>query len=366
MYESETEDSQNPNSRRRLSLRRFEKVTNPRSIHGIYPYRGKMSPLDASQVIKQLPSDSLILDPFCGTGTILYEAQSHGLNAIGVDNNPLACTIARGKTEPLNKETTMVQLENTIKDTKSLSKVESMPSQPARYFHKKTADQIMRILSLSDTFSTYLLSSFYGAICLTARACNNWLWTSTSVGRINKPLQNVDFYSTLLRKARKHIGFVKGTPSVAIHTHDSRELSKIVRKKSVDVVYTSPPYFDALDYTGYYTKIVLEILGVDRAEIRDGLIQRYSTYREEMKRALHSIDAVLRDNAIVIFVVGDRMVRKKLIRGADFFTDIAPWKDPYTVEREYTKTASSVWDKINTTQRKEQVIVWDLANGGRK
>ena len=110
MYESETEDSQNPNSRRRLSLRRFEKVTNPRSIHGIYPYRGKMSPLDASQVIKQLPSDSLILDPFCGTGTILYEAQTHGLNAIGVDNNPLACTIARGKTEPLNKETTMVQL----------------------------------------------------------------------------------------------------------------------------------------------------------------------------------------------------------------------------------------------------------------
>ena len=366
MYESETEDSQNPNSRRRLSLRRFEKVTNPRSIHGIYPYRGKMSPLDASQVIKQLPSDSLILDPFCGTGTILYEAQTHGLNAIGVDNNPLACTIARGKTEPLNKETTMVQLENTIEAAKSLSKVESMPSQPARYFHKKTADQIMRILSLSDTFSTYLLSSFYGAICLTARACNNWLWTSTSVGRINKPLQNVDFYSTLFRKARKHIGFVKGTPSVAIHTHDSRELSKIVRNKSVDVVYTSPPYFDALDYTGYYTKIVLEILGVDRAEIRDGLIQRYSTYREEMKRALQSIDEVLRDNAIVIFVVGDRMVRKKLIRGADFFTDIAPWKNPYTVEREYTKTASSLWDKINTTQRKEQVIVWDLAHGGRK
>jgi len=366
MYESETEDSQNPNSRRRLSLRRFEKVTNPRSIHGIYPYRGKMSPLDASQVIKQLPSDSLILDPFCGTGTILYEAQTYGLNAIGVDNNPLACTIARGKTEPLNKETTMVQLENTIEAAKSLSKVESMPSQPARYFHKKTADQIMRILSLSDTFSTYLLSSFYGAICLTARACNDWLWTSTSVGRINKPLQNVDFYSTLLRKARKHIGFVIGTPSVAIHTHDSRELSKIVRKKSVDVVYTSPPYFDALDYTGYYTKIVLEILGVDRAEIRDGLIQRYSTYQEEMKSALQSIDVVLRDNAIVIFVVGDRMVRKKLIRGADFFTDIAPWKNPYIVEREYTKTASSLWDKINTTQRKEQVIVWDLAHGGRK
>lgn len=362
----ESENHQNPISRRRLSLRRFEKVNNPRSIHGIYPYRGKMSPLDASHVIKQLPPDTLLLDPFCGTGTILYEAQAHGLNAIGVDNNPLACTIARGKTESLNKEVTMNQLSNTIEAAKTLSNVERMPSQPAKYFHKKTADQIMRILALSDSFTSFQLSSFYGAICLAARACNDWLWTSTSVGRINKPLKNVDFYSTLLRKSRKHIGFVRGTPSVAVHTHDTRKLSKIVRKKSIDVVYTSPPYFDALDYTGYYTKIVLEILNIDRAEIRDGLIQRYSTYQEEMRAALQSIDQVLHDESLVIFVVGDRMVRKKLVRGADFFAEIAPWKNPDIIERDYTKTASSLWDTINTTQRKEQVIVWDLAYGGRK
>ena len=365
MYEFETEDPHHPKSRK-LSLRRLEKVNNPRSIHGIYPYRGKMSPLDASHVIKQLPSDTLLLDPFCGTGTILYEAQVHGLNAIGVDNNPLACTIARGKTESLNKETAIMQLESAIGAAKSLSKVEEMASQPAKYFHKKTANQIMRILSLSDSFSAYLLSSFYGAICLAARACNNWLWTSTSVGRINKPLQDVDFYSTLLRKVRKHIEFVRGTPPVTVHTHDTRNLSYILPKKSVDVVYTSPPYFDALDYTGYYSKIVLEILDIDRTEIREGLIQRYSSYQEEMKKALHAIDYVLHDESLVIFVVGDRMVRKKLIRGADFFADIAPWKNPYIIEREYTKTASSLWDKINTTQRKEQVIVWDLADGGRK
>jgi len=105
---------------------------------------------------------------------------------------------------------------------------------------------------------------------------------------------------------------------------------------------------------------------VDRANIREGLIQRYSTYKEDMTKALQSIDQVLHDESLVIFVVGNRMVRKKLIRGSDFFTEIAPWSDPYIVEREYTKTASGLWDKINVTQRKEQVIVWDLACGGRK
>jgi site-specific DNA-methyltransferase (cytosine-N4-specific) len=366
MYESERGLLQKNGTRSKLSLRLFKKVNNPRSIHGIYPYRGKMSPLDAAHVIGQLPSESLLLDPFCGTGTILYEAQTQGLSAIGVDNNPLACTIARGKTAPLNKETSMFKLEETITKAKSLPKVRHMPASPAKYFHHNTADQIMRVLTVSNPFSPYLLSSFYGAICLAARACNNWLWTSTSVGRINQPLKNVDFYSTLLRKARKHIEFVRGCPSVAVHTHDARKINEIIRPESIDVVYTSPPYFDALDYTGYYSKIVMEILGLDRADIREGLIQRHSTYREEMRKALKAIDMVLHDKSMVIFVVGDRMVHKKLIRGADFFTEIAPWNEPYIVEREYTKTASSLWDQINTTKRKEQVIVWDLAVGGRK
>jgi hypothetical protein len=105
-------------------------------------------------------------------------------------------------------------------------------------------------------------------------------------------------------------------------------LSRLIRRGSIDVVYTSPPYFDALDYTGYYTKLVLEILGSDRAEIRQGLIQRYSTYKEDMSKALQAIDEVLHDESLVIFVVGDRMVRKKLVRGADFFSEIAPWKNP--------------------------------------
>lgn len=366
MHESESDDTQVTTATRRVTLRRFEKVNNPRSIHGIYPYRGKMSPLDASHVIEQLPTKSSLLDPFCGTGTIIYEAQKHGLKAIGVDNNPLACTIARGKTELLDKEATIVQLENAITAAKSLPDVASMPSQPARYFHEKTANQIMRILAVSADFSSYLLSSLYGTICLAARSCSNWIWTSTSIGRINDPLRDIDFYSTLLRKARKHIDYVLGTPSAKVYTYDTRNIHQIVRRRSVDFVYTSPPYFDALDYTGYYSKIVLEILGVDRSHIRESLIQRYSTYKEEMEKALQSIDQVLHDKSLVIFVVGDRMVRKKLIRGSDFFAEIAPWSNPYIVEREYTKTASGLWDKINITQRKEQVIVWDLACGGRK
>ena len=80
--------------------------------------------------------------------------------------------------------------------------------------------------------------------------------------------------------------------------------------------------------------------------------------------SLDALDVVLHDESLVIFVVGDRMVHGKLIRGSDFFKEIAPWNGSYVVEREYTQTASGIWDKINTTNRKEQVIVWDLSQRG--
>jgi DNA modification methylase len=349
-----------------ITLRHFNKVSNPKSIHGIYPYRGKMSALDAAHVISQLPSSDILLDPFCGTGTIVYEAQAHGMKAIGVDNNPLACIIARGKTEPIEVKSEIDNLSSAILEAQFQDDAPQMSAGPAKYFHPDTADQIMRMLQVSNGLSSYLLSAFYGAICVTARACNGWLWTSTSIGRINKPLRNIDFYSTLLRKAKKHIGFVNNGPTAEIYTHDTRQIHEIIERESVDIVYTSPPYFDALDYTNYYSKIVLEILEMDRASVRKGLIQRYSTYREDMMNALDAIDRVVHDESLVIFVVGNRKVRGKLIKGSEFFTEIAPWTHPYMVEREYTNTASGLWDKINRTHRKEQIIVWDLAKGGRK
>lgn len=350
----------------RITLGHFEKVSNPKSIHGIYPYRGKMSAIDAAHVISQLSPDSVLLDPFCGTGTIVYEAQSHGMKAIGVDNNPLACIIARGKLDYIDHETVLSTIDTAIQEAQRQEEITPMPNSAAKYFHPETADQVMRMVSVSGDFPSYLLATLYGSICVAARGCNGWLWTSNSIGRINKPLRNIDFYSTLIRKTKKHLEFINAGPHAEIYSHDTRYIYEVVAENSVDVIYTSPPYFDALDYTSYYSKIVLEILGFDRTSIRDGLIQKFSSYREDMQSALSAIDRLVHDESLIIFVVGDRMVHGKLIRGSDLFSEIAPWSNPYVVEREYTNTASGLWDTINATKRKEQILVWDLATGGRR
>ena len=49
----------------KIVLNEFKTVNNPNSIHGIYPYRGKISALDAENIIEQLPTKGTFLDPFC-------------------------------------------------------------------------------------------------------------------------------------------------------------------------------------------------------------------------------------------------------------------------------------------------------------
>jgi len=72
-------------------------------IHAIHPYPAKFIPEIPRHLIELFhPSDSsVVLDPFCGSGTTLVEAMNMGLDTWGIDINPLACLIARVKTTPV-------------------------------------------------------------------------------------------------------------------------------------------------------------------------------------------------------------------------------------------------------------------------
>lgn len=75
-----------------------------RFTHLLHPYPAKLLAhiphfFLANQLLSK-PGDS-VLDPFCGTGTVLLEAQLAGRNALGADSNPLARLISAVKTRPL-------------------------------------------------------------------------------------------------------------------------------------------------------------------------------------------------------------------------------------------------------------------------
>lgn len=339
-------------------IKELKSVNNPRSIHGIYPYRGKISALDAEQILSQMPEGSVVLDPFCGSGTIVYEGLKFGLHTLGIDANPIAVALSNGKIHiPLSYDEVLSEVDSLINRAKSLSSIPQAPDYPASLFHIESLNEIMRLSSLYEEMSDYVKACFLGTIALTARGCNHYKWTSSTVGKNIEPKRYIPFYEKLRQKLKKHYLPIKNDSIV--YYEDTRNLDEVIKPNSVDFVFSSPPYFDCLDYTAYYARLVYDILGYERLQIRSRLIQSFDNYGKDMKIVLDKLYNVLKPGGQVIFVVGDKKIHGKVINGAEFFQKISPFGNYSIIERSYSGTSSKVFDAINKTDRKEQIVIWE-------
>jgi hypothetical protein len=237
-----------------------------------------------------------------------------------------------------------------------------MPGAALKHFHRKSAEEIMALTPYLDEMSDYVKACFFGAIALTARGCNYYKWTSSTVGKDIMPKQYIPFFKKFIQKIEKHFYPLNNSLESRIYQKDSRKLAAVLPAASIDYVFTSPPYFDGLDYTAYYGKIIYSILGVDRAEIKSQLIQTVRSYEEDMKVVLDEIIKVTHNNSLIIFVVGDKKVRGRVINGGDYFSKLLKHPPSELHERSYTGSSSQIFDKLNNTKRKEQIVLWDRSD----
>lgn len=338
-------------------IKELSSVNNPKSIHGIYPYRGKISALDAEQILSQMPMGSVVLDPFCGSGTIVYEGIKHGLTTIGIDANPIAIVLSNGKIHiPQNYSIIENEVNSLIEASIKLEKTPTAPEYPKSLFHLESMEQIMRMSVFYEKMSDYVKACFLGSIALTARGCNDYKWTSSTVGKNIEPKRFIPFYDKFKQKCKKHHLPIKNDSRVFYA--DSRNLLDFIEPNSIDFVFSSPPYFDCLDYTAYHARIIYDILGYERVQIRSSLIQNIENYKKDMQIVLTNLYSVLKPGGQVIFVVGDKKIHGRVINGADYFQSISPFEKYEIIERSYTGTSSKVFDEINKTNRKEQIVIW--------
>ncbi|MFO0824734.1 MAG: DNA methyltransferase [Gemmataceae bacterium] len=70
-------------------------------VHGFHTYPARMHPTTAARLVQSFTRPGgRVLDPFCGSGTVLVEAMILGRVPFGTDLNPLAVRLARCKTRP--------------------------------------------------------------------------------------------------------------------------------------------------------------------------------------------------------------------------------------------------------------------------
>ena len=124
------------------------------SWHSICSYQGKLKPAIAHFLIKNFTEENdIVLDPFCGVGTIPFEACLQGRKGIGNDLSEIAYLVSTAK---LNKPTLegvkseLKLFKEEIEDNWIYYKLESLPdvdfgfNQTVRdYFHPETLRELL-------------------------------------------------------------------------------------------------------------------------------------------------------------------------------------------------------------------------------
>lgn len=118
-----------------------------KNAHTIHPYPAKLLANIPQFFLAALPTapGSPLLDPFCGSGTVLYEGALAGLHPVGSDSNPLARLVTRAKLTPLDREVARRQLSEIMEDYPSASPTIPDVVNRSYWFSERISDCLGRL-----------------------------------------------------------------------------------------------------------------------------------------------------------------------------------------------------------------------------
>jgi hypothetical protein len=272
---------------------------NEKNRSNLFAWRGQFSPQLVENILKAYcPVNASVLDPFCGSGTVLYEAALQHLTVYGFELNPAGWILSRVY-QFINKS---LEQRKTILDA-VLEKLSSVfPSYDL--FGQHNNPNIV-VSEFPKVASDLLLAAtddervFFEALVVLLDVCD-------------KDIPVKLLYDCYYRLARLVRSLPQSSLPVSAKLADARRLP--LEAASIDFVITSPPYINVFNYHQNYRRSV-EILGwnllaIARSEIgsnRANRGNRFLTvvqYCLDMAVVLNELCRVCKDSARVILIVG--------------------------------------------------------------
>lgn len=227
------------------------------------------------------PKDGVVLDPFCGTGTVLLEANISGRTALGADANPLAVLISQVKTTYINKEILQKTLNTIISRAKRPGEQHYYGADHiARWFSESTIQQLGNLEKAINSITNPEQQRFF-AMCLSnlvkkvsfadpsisvpvklnpERFADNSKRKNDIIFKL-KTLEDIDVYDKYESICQININRIESLKTIyhdnihsAIISDDARTLSTKIGSKvkiedeRIDLILTSPPYAGAQKY----------------------------------------------------------------------------------------------------------------------
>jgi DNA modification methylase len=189
-----------------------------------------------------------VLDPFCGAGTTLVEAQRRGLKACGLDMLPLAVLASRAKTERPDAPLLVEVFRGTIERACGAGPVRPPSELLRRAFTPNVYGRLAVAFECADEHDpasrcAKLATLALASSCSRLRADGGWL-------RVTTPKLSAGQIPVALEASREQmladLG-AGGTDAVKVVKGDARRIP--LDDQSIDVVISSPPYPNRHDYT---------------------------------------------------------------------------------------------------------------------
>jgi 16S rRNA G966 N2-methylase RsmD len=269
----------------------------------LFPWRGQFSPQFVEALLTKYGQTNFrVLDPFAGSGTLIYEAGLKGIEAIASDINPSACRMAA--TYTFINETNKNRL-------KAICAVENA---------------LMKCLHESANDPGCIQNTFAHRLC---ESVSNPLARILSEALIIR----LDLYQQLLTDERVKLVWNKLRQLVLALPFSSRPVRVLncdartipLPPQSIDLVITSPPYINVFNYHQQY-RTSAEALGWDILEIAKSEIganrkhrsNRFLTviqYCLDIAECMNRLALICKPQSRIIFVVG----RESRVRGIPFY-----------------------------------------------
>jgi hypothetical protein len=276
----------------------FKQADTSYLTHGLHDYPARMVPQIAQRLIDRYsPVEGRVLDPFCGSGTTLVEAQLADRRAVGIDINPFAVLLSKVKATPIDfkeKGFDAVSFFGDVEaDYHAARKAKRLPEPPTGIYHdllhwfkEPVAVDLQYLYEAisnvqdDDDVRDFLKIVFSDTVFKTS---NIDLRASRFI-RIyhEKELANFkpdvlkQFHKKLIDSASRMNLFVRKLRELNIESHhpkvgkaDSRHLP--CSDGEFDSAVTSPPYGEEKSTIGYtrWSKLSVAWLRLNEHDIRD-------------------------------------------------------------------------------------------------
>jgi len=394
----------------------FRKANTKIFTHGFHNYPAMMIPQVAARLLDMFSKKGdKVLDPFCGSGTVLVESKLRGLKSFGIDINPLAILLTKVKTTPIDPQKLEKELSNILKNFQRTETV-SPPNffNIEFWFKPKIIKELTKLKHCIDQIENPKIKDFFRVVFSeTARDVSNTRSSEFKLYRLPKEKLekfNPNVLEIFARKARRNILGMRSFMTrcnnkvEAVAFKEDTRFKTSIPRGSINIVVTSPPYGDSkttvaygqfsrlslqwlgfsgedletdvkslggknivgLEYYKFYSPILMEILWnlskKDKKRAREVL-----NFFLDLKESFKEIDRTLEPKAYVCIVIGNRTVKGLQIPTDEIIKEFGEernWRHLETIMREIPSkriplksSPSNIPGETVSTMNQEYIVI---------